>query len=494
MNGRVALLLHMHQPDYRDPETGEPVMPWVRLHASRGYTDVPALLAQYGGRATVNVVPGLLDQLIYYRDGGTDRWERLSRTPAERLSIEEREFVRRRFVNGHAGMRRGSARYQNLEANIHALTDPHDLRDLQVWSNLAWMGAVGRRDPRAASLLAQDCGFSHAQLIGLMDLQHEVVAGVLARWRELPEISCSPYDHPILPLLVDLSHARRSQADLTGLDGVFEWPDDAKRQVTEALDRVEEVLGRRPVGMWPSEGAVSPEVVALLANCGVRWAASDQGVLEHSDRDGAPDISKAWRAGGLSMVFRDRALSDRIGFSYADQRGSSAARDLLGSIGEDEVVPVILDGENPWEAYPDAGESFLRALFSSGRTLTIGDALERMAEGQVNRLHTGSWIAANLAIWAGHPDDRVAWRQLGMLRQAWEDAGRPPQTWPHLRSAEGSDWCWWYGPENHSEMHDLFDELFRAHLSAGWRSLDLEAPLALASPLNTVLEPGSELG
>ncbi len=33
----LAVLWHMHQPQYRDPETGEYVLPWTRLHATKDY-------------------------------------------------------------------------------------------------------------------------------------------------------------------------------------------------------------------------------------------------------------------------------------------------------------------------------------------------------------------------------------------------------------------------------------------------------------------------
>ena len=51
--GSVALLLHMHQPDYRDPRTGRPGMPWVRLHAVRGYTE--ALRQELARRHTLSL-------------------------------------------------------------------------------------------------------------------------------------------------------------------------------------------------------------------------------------------------------------------------------------------------------------------------------------------------------------------------------------------------------------------------------------------------------
>lgn len=484
MRAKIALLLHMHQPDYRDPETGDPIMPWVRLHAVRGYTDAPTLAMEAGARATLNVVPSLLDQLERYAAGGTDAWARLSRVPAEDLTEDQRAFIRARFVHGHPAMRAVSGRYRQLEAQRAQLRHPHDLRDLQVWSNLAWMGVVARRDPFVAGLMRQDRGFSHAQLIELMNLQDDIVAGVLPLWRRHGRVSVTPYNHPILPLLVDFQHARRCMPGLP--DTVrFAYPDDARRQIVEGVARATAVLGAPPKGMWPSEGSVSPEVARIAAAAGLRWLATDQGVLERSERDGPPELRRAWRVEDtdLLMVFRDRALSDRVGFQYATWNGEAAARDLLDAVQGPGALPIILDGENPWESFPDAGQGFLRALYASGRVCDIDEALPHMPVGHIRRLHTGSWINADFQIWAGDPMDRAGWRQLAALRAAYEAAGRPDTAWPALRAAEGSDWFWWYGPEHHSDMRDLFDLLFRRHLQAGWAALGRPAPASLGRPI-----------
>src|SRR5256885_2151070 len=44
---RAVFLWHLHQPEYRDPATGQPLLPWVRLHATRAYTDMAAALEKY---------------------------------------------------------------------------------------------------------------------------------------------------------------------------------------------------------------------------------------------------------------------------------------------------------------------------------------------------------------------------------------------------------------------------------------------------------------
>ena len=490
----VALLLHMHQPDYRDPRTGRPGMPWVRLHAVRGYTDVAALVAETDAAVTINVVPSLLEQLAYYAEGGTDRWEQLSLTPAEALTPAERAFIVERFVHGHPAMRAVSPRYRELCGRVASLTRADELRDLQVWSNLAWMGFTARKDPLIRGLIEQDRDFSHEQLVALMAAQRSLVEGVLPRWRALKHISASPRCHPILPLLVNLEHTRRALPHLPAdLGASFAWPEDALRQLVEGRAAVEAALGTAPQGLWPSEGSLSPEALELVAEAGFRWVGADEGLLRRSQLSAPAAVHGPWDAGlgGLRLLFRDRGLSDRVGFDYHQVPGWRAAADLLAAAdavvaaggAREGVVPIMLDGENPWEACPDAGEGLLRALFASDRLVTMDEAAAAPCLGTVERLHTGSWINADLAVWAGEEEDFLAWAQLGALRQAWEDAGRPEAAWPAIAAAEGSDWFWWYGPQFQTPFADFFDALFRAHLAAGWRALGLEPPAALSAPI-----------
>ena len=65
----------MHQPYYLDPETGESVLPWVRLHALKDYWGMVALVDECPGmRATFNLVPSLVEQVEAYAQERT--WDR----------------------------------------------------------------------------------------------------------------------------------------------------------------------------------------------------------------------------------------------------------------------------------------------------------------------------------------------------------------------------------------------------------------------------------
>ena len=60
----LVVLWHMHQPQYRDPETGRYVLPWTRLHALKDYWGMVEVLREFPEvHATFNVVPSLGVQL-----------------------------------------------------------------------------------------------------------------------------------------------------------------------------------------------------------------------------------------------------------------------------------------------------------------------------------------------------------------------------------------------------------------------------------------------
>jgi hypothetical protein len=216
-------------------------------------------------------------------------------------------------------------------------------------------------------------------------------------------------------------------------------------------------------------------------------------------------------AGPLTLFFRDRALSDLIGFSYSGMDADHAAQDLLDRlrrIGEqwhregqrgDPVVPVVLDGENAWEHFREGGRVFLRRLYQGLhedpglRAVTMSAAATMGEPRPMPRVFAGSWIHADFSVWIGHADDRRAWELLADARDALsraESAGSVPmealaRARESYRAACGSDWCWWYG-EDHSSENDLeFDRLFRRHLRAIYDALDQEAPEGIAGTLIT---------
>jgi len=377
------------------------------------------------------------------------------------------------------------------------------------------MGFAARREePRIGELVAKERGYTEEEKVAAVDAQRRIASRIVPRWRALlergqVEITCSPFYHPILPLVVDSDSARRAMPTVA-LPPRFSYPQDAREQVLRALEHTRATFGQAPHGMWPSEGSVSPEVIDLLAASGVRWCATDQGILERSEielgtalPDGYPAHYHPYLAGAdhaVTVLFRDRELSDRIGFRYAKSDPREAAQDLLSRIADAEseaLVTLALDGENPSEHYPGSGDGFLEALYqglSGGEVRTVlprDELRERPARARLARIHSGSWIDANYRIWIGHPEDTAAWTLLGEARAALaeaEEKGELPreqlaEARGHLLVAEGSDWYWWYGDDFTTESAPEFDALFRRRVGQAWRALGHAPPERLGRPI-----------
>ncbi len=528
----IAFFWHMHQPNYRDPQSGIYSLPWVRLHSLRGYYDMISLLEDYPAiRQTFNLVPSLLAQLEDYARGkAQDAFSNHTEKPAEELSAEEKKFILANFFMCNwetmvkpypaywalllkRGMKMPEYRWDEL---LHHFT-VRDFRDLQVWFNLTWFGHRAREKKQIVQeLLTKGRLFSEEDKAALLKAQREVVQEVIllyqsAQSRGQVEITVTPFYHPILPLLIDWRSALRAMPKIN-LPGTFAHPEDSRAQILKAVAFYEKIFGRKPAGMWPAEGSVSPETIPLAQEAGIRWMATDEGILFRSLPAGA-DRSRLYRPyrarygeAEVFMVFRDRNLADLIGFTYAKNTPQASVNDMLAhlrniqrSSSEDLFVLIALDGENPWEYYLDGGRDFLRGIYDrlsvepGVQTVKVGEFLEKHPPADtLNNLHTGSWIEQNFRIWIGSPEDNQAWDSLRRTRdyltKALEDHPPvPPETrklaWEEIYVAEGSDWFWWYGDDFSSDNDEEFDRLFRMHLAQVYILLGSAVPDYLQNPI-----------
>jgi alpha-amylase/alpha-mannosidase (GH57 family) len=540
----VCFLWHMHQPYYTDPVNRTASMPWVRLHAIKAYYDMAYLLEQYPAvHSTVNFTPSLLRQLQEIGEGTVrDLFLDHADRPAADLTPEEKAFlVRYFFAANWATMVRPYPRYHELLVKRGLHISPQDLPrvarqfttqellDLQVWHNLAWFGyGAVHRYPRLGALRIKNRGFTEEDKQEVLALQRVAVQEIIPRYRRLAEreqieLTTTPFFHPILPLVIDTEINRRARPDLP-LPSRFKAPDDAEIQLQRAVQFHTEAFGRAPRGLWPSEGSVCPEVVPLVQRAGLRWLATDEGILARSLHlsgrgwDRHRDLYQPYRLGDgeqpVAIVFRDRELSDAFGFVYHKTTPESAAEDVHRRLGEvirhapqeHMMIAIILDGENPWEHYHDGGERFLSLLYDeltrhshdqSGvvriHASTISEALAVMPPAQpLAALHSGSWINQDFKIWIGHQEDNRGWDLLGTTRAKLLDISpslSPAQAnaaWDELYAAEGSDWFWWYGDDFDTEFKPEFDRLFRTHVRNVWLHMGLTPPELLNQPICAV--------
>jgi alpha-amylase/alpha-mannosidase (GH57 family) len=538
---KLALLWHMHQPFYKDPMSGLFEMPWVRLHALKDYWGMVAMLEEFPqARVTFNLMPSLISQLEdFLANPDVDPLFTLAFAPVTLLTEEQKWAMLENFFQANYERQISRfPRFEELRRRTHvgsqstkagfAQLSSQDLIDLQVLSQVCWFDEIYlEKDPVVRMLKEKGYGFTEEDKEKLREKELELVTRVIPKYREALErgqieISTSPFFHPILPLLCNISVAQRAQPDVILPGRPFNYPEDAALQIELAINQFERLFGHRPTGMWPPEGAVSNAALDLIARNGFGWTATDEGVLGRSfgvtfhrtemGEVSHPELLYAPVQFGdtpLKVFFRDQELSDALGFVYSRMSAADAVSHFIGRLKaavstireSGACVAVILDGENAWEFYPENGRPFLREFY--GRLSTDGDiemvtfsqACEQL-NAQAKRLDEiwpGSWIHSNFAVWVGDREDNRAWELLADARETFEKfirSHRPPADDPRvvaarqsLLVAEGSDWCWWYGPE-HSTVNDLrFDRLFRSHLINCYQQLGLGVPATLAEAL-----------
>ncbi len=533
----LMLLWHMHQPFYKDLVEGTYSMPWVRLHGLKDYYGMVAILKEFPSiHVTFNLVPSLVAQLEDYARGEVrEEAYEIAFKPAAKLTPKEQESLlsfafrlnRENLLNRYPRFRElcekaRAAEHGPLAARLFNL---QDWLDLQVLSQVSWFDEIYLANDREVQrLVGRGRGYTEDDKAILFNKELNIFKVILEEYRQACErgqieISTSPFYHPILPLLCDSNVAEESHPGVKLPQHLFRHPEDARDQLCAAIELHERVFRTRPKGLWPSEGSVSDEVLRLAAGEGFEWTATDEGVLGRSLQigfyrqsdgtvSGGHDLYRPYRfkAGEreISVFFRDHYLSDLVGFVYSRMDAQTAAADLhqrvraaARSAGErPAVVSIILDGENAWEFFPGNGRQFLKDFYARVaadpelHAVTASEALTVTEPGTLTHVVPGSWINANFDVWIGAEEDNRAWDLLAEAREFFarnaekvREGEKVKLAQQELWIAEGSDWCWWYGPEHSSVDDEAFDLLFREHLSNIYRLLGGSPPDELAVPI-----------
>ncbi|MCA9991721.1 MAG: hypothetical protein KDE29_12055 [Anaerolineales bacterium] len=537
----LSIIWHQHQPVYyKDPETGIYAKPWVRVHATKDYVDMAAMLKEYPDvHVTFNLTPSLIRQLDDLAGGAKDLYWVHAEIPAGELTDEQKQFILDRFFDTNRNIIERFPRYQELLTKRDSADDPmsvyetQDYLDLQIMFNLAWTDPDWLAQEPLASLVAKGENFSEADKEILFAEHIRLVQEVIPIHRELQdagqiEVTMTPFTHPILPLLISTDLAKVALPDIQLPNERFVHGEDALRQVELGVQLYEEHFGQPPTGMWPAEGSVAQEMVSMVARNGIQWMASDEGVLANSlgfsgfTRDAndlvdqpevlyRPYYVEGGVGGPVAIVFRDVVISDKVGFTYSGLGGSIAAADFVKRIHDIRdalmadgaegpfLVSVILDGENAWEYYENDGKEFLNSLYerlSSDpliKTVTPSEFLALAPDQpQIETLWAGSWINHDFSTWIGEEEENLAWDYLARTRsvlEKYENGTR--QTTPEALAeaqtlmfiAQGSDWFWWYGSDQNSGNDTDFDQQFRDTLKGVYVALGEEPPTYLDIPI-----------
>lgn len=487
-------------------------MPWTRLHATKDYYFMGAILKNFPKiHATFNYSPSLLSQLDEYINNYKDSLEKekflnISNKKTAELSEEDKLFIIEKFFpacSSSNNFLEKSARFKRL---YHILKDAcesgtvgdgekielfnsQDYADIIVLFNMLWIDPVSiNSDEFLTGLKNKDKNFTELEKDMLINEKiPEILSRIFPLLTELAdsgqiELSASPYYHPILPLLCDTNIA--DFHDGIKLPKPFRHIEDADYQIKSAINYFSEKLNYKVNGMWPSEGSVSEKTLELFIDNKVNWIASDEEILSNSIGVDFADFNNRkllYRpyvvkrgSGYLYMFFRDKELSDLIGFKYSNYEPKTAANDLINNIKNIAislrnynenglaVIPIILDGENAWEYYKNNGYDFFNYLYDGLsnnaenaemiNTITASQYLRKM-ENTLNitkayeffdvkwksikedfdfskiynipTIYPGSWINHDFRIWIGDNEDNKAWDLLSKTRDYLAEKSKP---------------------------------------------------------------------
>lgn len=504
----LCFFWHMHQPDYRGSD-GVMTMPWVFLHAIKDYYEMPWLLSQHKGlKATFNITPPLIEQLNLYGDPlNNDYFLSLWQMHPSELKEEEKIWLIKTCK---------STQYETmikplplLDTLYHkeSLNDA-ELIEFEILFLLTWCGNYLRQENTLVKVLFQKAkGYTQEDKMELLKVLSDFVATILPFYASLQKkgvisLSTTPYNHPILPLLLDMNNAKRANPHVTLVDNPLSLREDAIEQVERSITLYEETFGMKPSGFWPAEGAVDEESIAIYKECGISWIATDEAILFRSlEDDTRSNLYKHYVYNDMTIGFRDHGLSDLIGFTYRFKSGHEASEHFMHMVEpirhtqNNATVFVILDGENAWEFFENNAYDFFMALYTRFeqtpwcKTLTMDEVSHLQNPGKLNTLVPGSWIHGNFDTWSGHSEKNRAWeliyqtkRDVDNYKGEISDEVKEKVKF-HFLASECSDWFWWYGDDHVTEFGLEFDSLFREHLISIYRLMHMHPPSDLFIPI-----------
>ena len=539
----LSIIWHQHQPTYLDPSTNIYEQPWVYMHSTNSYPWMADLHKKYPNvNATINITPSLLKQIDDYANGvAFDRRIEVAKMDESTMSDENKSVVLQyffdinpQFVTGrYQYLQQKAGQYPTMAEKLNAFTDA-EILDLKVMFFLRWINQEYRDndylltefDSRIDEADVTSPKFSHNDLNtvlskGLQLVQSVVQKHIDAKNQGNLEITTTPFYHPILPLLINLNSARESPGNenLPLPENNTGWTDDANAQIQKGIQSYTDHFGGLPNGMWPSEEAVSKDVIPLMAQNGIQWFVSDKTILANSL--GVSSLTPqqmyqmykvTYNGSSVAGIFRDTALSDKIGFTYSGMDPNDAATDFINELktrynelqsapqgNVPYLITVALDGENAWEHYnydidgdgknEYTGNLFRELLYqkieaaqNEGwlKTVTPSQFLSQFSINdmpEITNLASGSWVSGELNTWIGEPEENVAWDWLIQTRSdlvAFEQANPTYNTtdaWEALYAAEGSDWFWWYGADQDSARDEVFDWGYKTLLRSVYKAI-----------------------
>ena len=541
----VAFVWHFHQPNYQTQPGGIRLMPWARLHAIKDYLDMLIILDKFPNiKLNFSLVPALLDAINDYANDGHDIHSKLTVTPVEELTDDDKLYILNYFFDAnYENLISKNPRFNELyikrygqeEISINDFSN-QEYADIMMLFNLVWFDPIWFDVyPKLKELKEKGKNYTLEDRQTVIDLNRTIIKQIIPAFKEYQdegriEILTSPYNHPILPILINPNDLKIPALKYPLPDCKIALTVDAKEQIKLAVDKIRETFGKVPKGIWPSEHCISQKTLDVLANLGIKWVVTDESVLSNSIKkefvrdfrgcyEDPYDVCSLYlyrtkRDKEINILFRDSVIPNLIAFEYSHHDSFLCANDLFDRIktvhdklrnspDKKHILTIAMDGENSWDSYPSDGRIFLERLYSlinddkNISTVLISDYVEKnkKTEKLLKKVASGSWVNQEFQLWVAEPTKNLAWKYLVQtrndLREA-EKAGRLSKEQiksakSELYIAEGSDWFWWYGEPNNSGQDHIFDFLYREHLKNVYNIIEKPIPSYLEMPLTSFM-------
>lgn len=542
----VAIIWHMHQPNYQTQPNGIRLMPWSRLHAIKDYLDMLIILDKFPKiKLNFSISPDLLDVIDDYANkDGHDIHSKLTITPVNELTNDDKLYILNYFFDAnYENIISKNKRYNELylkrytggEVSINDFSD-QDYADIMALFNIVWFDPTWKKVyPELKKLEEKGRDYTIEDRIQIIDLNRRIMKQIIPTFKKYQEdgkieILAGSYNHSILPILIKSKDLKvpSLKYPLPSLDANFE--EDADEQIALGIQKIEDVFGKRPKGFWPSEHFISQRTLDLIATHGIEWVVTDESVLSNTIKkefirdfrgcyEDPYDVCSLYQYqtrqdNDLNLLFRNSIMASLIGFEYAHRDSILSANDLFDRIktihdklknspDEKHILTIAMDGENSWEAYPEDGAIFLERVYDlisndkDVSTVLVSDYIKKnkSSEKSLKKVTTGSWLNQEFQLWIAEPTKNLAWEYLAETKNVLSDAIKAKKlTQEQINAAkreiyiaESSDWFWWYGEPNNSDQDNIFDFLFREHLKNVYNIINKPIPEKFEMPLVSLM-------
>lgn len=503
----INFFWHFHQPYYKDLIDNVYLLPYTKIHLIKNYYMMGKIIERNKNKVNFNFTPILLEQINDYEE----KYSKCIISEYSNLDLdyiyENKKVIVKKILSFLSPTTINKyERLKELCNNKIEDFNVQDILDLTTLFNLSFIPDF-EKDEKLVQIENKKRNYSDWDRFIILEKQDEIIKKVLPLYKQLfkeniIEITTSPYSHPIIPLIIDTDIAKRC-GEFNLPKERFSHPEDILEQIKLGNEIFVKNFDRKPIGFWPPEGGVSDEIIDILINNNFKYFATDEEILFKTLKSNSREnlykpyfIKRDDKK--IYIFFRDKILSDLIGFRYSSMSEYDAVNDLLlrvrsikDNLKKDRSLIILLDGENAWEFYKNNGFDFLNLLYdtlSKENNILITKAseiLDSVESQQLDYIETGSWINGDFKTWIGEEEDNLSWDYLKIIRDDFVGLSEDnkERVKKILFILEGSDWNWWYGKSYGNDIKKNFDYLYRRHTQSFYLYSGLKAKPFIFKPI-----------